>query len=256
MNPLQDALPADALAFLLVFSRVGAMTMTLPVLGEMTIPGRARLMLALGLSLVLVPLVGHLYPPAVRTNLPVLAMIVGAEIIIGLAIGLLLRIVMGAVQVAGNVIATQTGLAFAQGLDPTQGAQGALISLFLSLLAIVLIFTADLHHLLIAGIAHSFELFPPGRMPATADLLRLSVDMVSGMYLIGVQMAAPFIVFGLIVYGGAGVVARMMPQLQVFFLVTPLNILAGFVILGLTVPTMMMWFLDYFASRAHLFIPH
>jgi flagellar biosynthetic protein FliR len=69
-------------------------------------------------------------------------------------------------------------------------------------------------------------------------------------------MSAPFIVFGLVVYGGAGVVARMMPQLQIFFLVTPLNILAGFVIMGLSMSTMMMWFLDYFTSRAQLFIPH
>jgi flagellar biosynthetic protein FliR len=75
------------------------------------------------------------------------------------------------------------------------------------------------------------------------------------MYLVGMQMSAPFIVFGLIVYGGAGVVARMMPQLQVFFLVTPLNILAGFVMLALSISTMMMWFLDDFASRVQPFLP-
>ena len=82
-------------------------------------------------------------------------------------------------------------------------------------------------------IAHSFTLFPPGKLPAAPDLLELSISLVSGMYLVGMQMSAPFIVFGLIVYGGAGVVARMMPQLQVFFLVTPLSILAGFVMLAL-----------------------
>jgi flagellar biosynthetic protein FliR len=70
------------------------------------------------------------------------------------------------------------------------------------------------------------------------------------------QMSAPFIVFGLVLYGGAGIVARMMPSLQIFFLVTPLNILAGFVMLGLTMSTMMMWFLDDFTARAQLFVPH
>ncbi len=256
MNPIQDLLPADILIFMLVFSRVGAMTMTLPALGEMTIPARARLMIALALSLVLMPLVGNLYPAGVRSVPAVLASIVITEVVVGIAIGLLLRMVMGAVQVAGNVIATQTGLAFAQGVDPTQGAQGALVSLFLSLLATTLIFISDLHHLLIGGIAHSFTTFPPGKLPATGDLLQLAVEITSGMYLIGIQMSAPFIVFGLIVYGGAGVVARMMPQLQIFFLVTPINILAGFVILGLTVSTMMMWFLEFFSSRAQLFVPH
>ena len=256
MNPIQDLLPADILIFMLVFSRVGAMTMTLPALGEMTIPARARLMIALALSLVLMPLVGNLYPAGVRSVPSVLAAIVITEVVVGIAIGLLLRMVMGAVQVAGNVIATQTGLAFAQGVDPTQGAQGALVSLFLSLLATTLIFISDLHHLLIGGIAHSFTTFPPGKLPATGDLLQLAVEITSGMYLIGIQMSAPFIVFGLVVYGGAGVVARMMPQLQIFFLVTPINILAGFVILGLTVSTMMMWFLEFFSSRAQLFVPH
>ena len=143
INAIQDLLPADILAFMLVFSRVGAMTMALPALGEATIPARARLMLALGLTLVLVPLVGNLYPPSVRSMPAMLAGMVISEVLIGLIIGLLLRIVMGSVQVAGNVIATQTGLAFAQGLDPTQGAQGAIISLFLSLLAVTLIFMVE-----------------------------------------------------------------------------------------------------------------
>ena len=256
MTELQQLLPADILTFMLVFSRVGAMVMTLPALGELTIPARARLSLALGLTLIMAPVVGGLYPANISATIPSLAGIVLSEVITGLAIGLLLRMVMGSVQVAGNVIATQTGLAFAQGVDPTQGVQGALISMFLSLLAITLIFMSDLHHLLIAGIEHSFQLFPPGRIPAVGDFAKLATGTMSGMYMVGIQMSAPFIVFGLIVYGAAGVVARMMPQLQIFFLVTPLNILAGFVILALTLSTMMMLFLDEFTSKAQLFIPH
>ena len=256
MNPIQDVLPADILTFMMVLSRVGSMLMTLPALGEMTIPVRARLMVALGLTLVLTPLVGNLYPSTVKSNPAELAFVLSSEVVIGLAIGLLLRMVLGAVQVAGNVIATQTGLAFAQGVDPTQGSQGAIISMFLSLLATTLIFVGDLHHMLIGGIVHSFTLFPPGHFPATKDFVTLALETMGGMYLVGIQMSAPFIVFGLVVYGGAGVVARMMPQLQIFFLVTPLNILAGFVILGLSLSTMMMWFLDYFSSRIQIFIPH
>ncbi|MDZ4738980.1 MAG: flagellar biosynthetic protein FliR [Alphaproteobacteria bacterium] len=256
MTELQQLLPADILTFMLVFSRVGAMVMTLPALGELSIPARARLSLALGLTLIMAPVVGGLYPANISATIPSLAGIVLSEVITGLAIGLLLRMVMGSVQVAGNVIATQTGLAFAQGVDPTQGVQGALISMFLSLLAITLIFMSDLHHLLIAGIEHSFHLFPPGKIPVVGDFAKLATGTMSGMYMVGIQMSAPFIVFGLIVYGAAGVVARMMPQLQIFFLVTPLNILAGFVILALTLSTMMMLFLDEFTSKAQLFVPH
>jgi flagellar biosynthetic protein FliR len=128
--------------------------------------------------------------------------------------------------------------------------------MFLSLLAVTLIFVTDLHHLLIAGIQHSFTLFPPGKMPATADFMKLAIETVSGLFVTGLQMAAPFMVFGLIIYAAAGVIARMMPQLQVFFIAMPLNILAGFIILGLSLSTMMLWFLEAFSANAQLFVPH
>jgi len=253
---LKELLPADIATYSLVFSRVGAMAMTLPALGEATIPPRARLMLALALTLVMVPVVGASYPPATATKPLMLAGLVASESITGLAIGLMLRMVMSAVQVAGTVIATQTGLAFAQTFDANQGTQSALVSMFLSLLSITLIFAAELHHLLIAGIEHSYVVFPPGKLPPTADMLKLAVETMSGLFLTGVQMAAPFLVFGLVLYAAAGVLSRVMPQLQIFFLAMPLNILAGFVILGLTVSTMMLWFLDAFATQAQLFVPH
>ena len=253
---LNQILPADLLTSALVFSRVGTMVMTLPAIGEATIPPRARLMLALALTFVMVPVVGALYPQGLVTNPTLLAGLIISEVVIGLAIGLLVRMTMSAVQVAGNVIATQTGLAFAQTFDATQGTQGALVSMFLSLLAITLIFAMELHHLLIAGIEHSYTLFPPCKLPPTGDMLKLAIETVSGLFLTGLQMSAPFIVFGLILYGAAGVLSRMMPQLQIFFLAMPLNILAGFVLLGLSLSTMMLWFLDAFSTQAHLFVPH
>ena len=253
---LNEILPVDLLTSALVFARVGAMVMALPAIGEAIVPPRARLMLALGLTLVMVPAVGSLYPPGATANVLMLTGLIVSEIVTGLAIGLILRMVMSAVQVAGNLIATQTGLAFAQTFDASQGTQSALVSMFLSLLAVTLIFASELHHLLIAGVQHSFTLFPPGKLPPADDMLKLAVETTSGLFLTGVQMAAPFLVFGLIVYGASGVVSRMMPQLQIFFLAMPLNILAGFVILALSLSTMMLWFLDAFTTKAQLFAPH
>lgn len=256
IEALNQILPADILVCALVFSRVGAMVMSLPAIGEAIIPPRARLMLALGLTLVMVPVVGSLYPPAAATHPLMLGGLIGSEVITGLAIGLMLRMVLSAVQVAGNLIATQTGLAFAQTFDASQGTQSALVSMFLSLLAVTLIFATETHHFLIAGIQHSFTLFPPGKLPPPGDMARLAIDIVSGLFLTGVQMSAPFLVFGLILYGASGIVSRMMPQLQIFFLAMPLNILAGFVILALSLSTMMLWFLDAFSTKAQLFVPH
>ena len=253
---LEQVLTADVLTFGLVFSRVGTMVMALPALGEATVPPRARLALALGLTLVMAPVVGASYPANAAGNVLVLVGLIVSEILTGLAIGLLVRMMLSAVHVAGNVIATQSGLAFSQTFDPNQGTQSALLSMFLSLLAVTLIFATELHHLLIAGIEHSFTLFPPGKLPATGDLATFAIQTVSGLFATGLQMAAPFLVFGLIIYAAAGVISRMMPQLQVFFLAMPLNILAGFVILGLTLSTMMFWFLEAFASHAKLFAAH
>lgn len=252
---LADILPADVTTFTLVFSRVGTMVMVLPALGEATIPPRARLALALALTLVMAPVVGAAYP-ATAGNLGMTTGLVISEIVIGLAVGLIVRMVLSAVQVAGNVIATQTGLAFSQTFDANQGTQSALVSMFLSLLAVTLIFATDMHHLLIAGIEHSFALFPPGKLPPPADFMNLAIQTVSGLFTTGLQMSAPFIVFGLIIYAASGVIARMMPQLQVFFIAMPLNILAGFVLLGLTLSTMMLWFLEAFQTQAQLFVPH
>jgi len=253
---LNELLPADILTCTLVFSRVGAMVMTLPAMGDGVVPPRARLMLALGLTLVLVPVVGASYPAITATKPLMLAGMIATEAITGLVIGLMIRMTLSAVQVAGNVIATQTGLAFAQTFDASQGTQSALVSMFLSLLAVTLIFATEMHHLLIAGIEHSFVLFPPGRLPPTDDMMKLAIDTVSGLFVTGLQMSAPFLVFGLVLYAAAGVLSRMMPQLQIFFLAMPLNILAGFVLFALSLSTMMLWFLDAFSTQAQLFVPH
>ena len=253
---LNQLLPSDILIYALVFARVGAMVMTLPALGEAMIPQRVRLMIALALVILLVPVVGDTYPAGATQKPLMLVGLIGLETATGLAIGLLLRIMISAVGTAGNVIAMQSGLAFAQTFDPSQQTQSALVSTFLSLLALVLIFAADLHHLLIAGIRESFVLFPPGKLLPTGDFAKLAVETVSEAFTLGVQMASPFLVFGLILYGASGILARLMPQVQIFFLAMPLNILAGFVLLALTLSGMMFLFLDAFATKAHLFAPH
>ena len=252
---LAQSLPSDVLLYALVFARVGAMVMTLPALGEAMVPPRVRLMLALALVILLEPVVANTYPANATATPIMLVGMLTLETIIGLAIGMLLRMIMTAVGTAGNVIAMQSGLAFAQTFDPSAQTQSALVSTFLSLLALILIFSANLHHVLIAGIEQSFTLFPPGKIFPTGDFAKLAIETVSEAFTLGVQMASPFLVFGLILYGGAGFVARLMPQVQIFFLAMPLNILAGFILLALSMSAMMLWFIDAFAAKVHLFAP-
>jgi flagellar biosynthetic protein FliR len=244
----------QVLVYLLVFARTGAMIMLLPAIGDVGVPPRVRLGLALAVSLALLPVVQHSYP-AVAANSPMaLGLLVAQEVTAGAVVGAMARLIMSALSVAGNLIATQIGLAYAQTLDPSMGEAGAVMGNFLTLLGTVLIFTTNLHHLAIGAIQGSYALIPPGQALPTGDLAELAVRLVSGAFTLGFQLAAPFLVFGFALYAAIGILARLMPQLQVFFVAMPINILAGFLLLILVVGTLMTVFLNYYTTQMGIFI--
>jgi flagellar biosynthetic protein FliR len=152
------------------------------------------------------------------------------------------------------LIATQTGLAFATTFDPGQGTQTAMVSTFLSLIGAMLVFESGLHHLAIGAIAGSYTLLPPDSAFPAADIAELTLRITTGAFALGLQLAAPFIVFGLLIYALLGVLSRLMPQLQIFFLAMPINILTGFVLLMLFIGVMMTAFLDFFADQMRVFV--
>lgn len=238
------ALPEQVFAFLLVFARIGAMIMLFPALGETAIPARVRLSLALVLSAVVLALVGGTLPGMPVSPMALFFLLFG-EIIIGLFIGGSARLLMSALHVAGTIIAYHTGLAAAQAFDPAQGTQSAIFSTFLTLLGTMVIFATDLHYLMIAAMHDSYLIFTPGRIPSSEDFATLAVNTVATSFRLGLQMGAPFIVYGLVFNIGLGIVARLMPQLQVFFIAMPLNIILGFVILMFVIGVMMSWFLRH-----------
>ncbi len=242
-----DFLPQTAFAFLLVFARLGAMTMSLPGFGHRAVPQRIRLILALGLALIFYPLLQGTLPP-MPGNLRTLLLLLGGEVLLGLALGFGVRLIMTALTFAGSVIAFQMGLSFAQTVDPGEGTQGLIIGTFLSLLATVLIFAADLHHLLLAAMYDSYRLFRPGDWIPLGDFAAQAVTLLGGAFRVALQLAAPFLVFGLIFYLGVGILARLIPQIQIFFVAMPANILLGIVLFLLLLSTLMMWYLRYFGD--------
>lgn len=248
-----EFLPQTGFVFMLVFSRLGAMIMLMPALGEISVPTRVRLILALLLSGIMMPLVADTYS-AIPLTVIGLGIAVIYEILIGIFIGMSAQIVMSALHVAGNIIAMQTGLAFAQNVDPTQGTQSAIIASFLSMLAVTLIFATDLHHLLIAAMRDSYVLFKPGEVLPVGDFLQMAIKAVSGAFVLGVQLSAPFVVFGLVFYIGLGLLSKLMPQIQIFFIAMPANIGLGFALLFLILGAMMTWFLNGFEQTISVFI--
>jgi flagellar biosynthetic protein FliR len=238
-------LPAYAAAFMLVFARIGTMIMILPGLGEMLVPGRVRLTLALVLSAVLLPLHRTAYQVDITTSFGPILTLMAQEIFIGVVLGLTARLMISALQVAGFVIAQQLGLGFVTAVDPTQGGQQSVqISNFLTMLGVTLIFATDLHHLIIAALNDSYRLFKPGEMPLIGDVAALTTQTITLAFKIGIQLSAPFIIFGLLFNLGLGVLSRLMPQMQVFFVGLPLSILLGLLILFLVLGAIMMVFLN------------
>jgi flagellar biosynthetic protein FliR len=237
-------LPALAAAFLLVFARVGTMVMLLPGLGELSVPMRVRLTVALVLTALLLPLHRHAFHIELRSLVPVLLML-GQEMLIGAVLGLTARLTMSALHVAGSVIAQQLGLGFVTAVDPTQGQQGVILGNFLTILGITLIFATDLHYYVIAALHESYALFRPGEMPQLGDVAALLTRTVAAAFRIGIQLSGPFLVFGLLFNVGLGVLSRLMPQMQVFFVGMPLSILIGFIALFLVIGAMMSTFLGY-----------
>lgn len=242
-----------AFVFVLIFARMGSMIMAMPALGDGHVPARIRLVFALGLTLVMLPLVRDAYG-AIPVTLGAVMLAMVSEIVIGVFLGLSARMLTAAIQIAGTAIAFQSGLAFAQNVDPTQGTQGAIVGTFLALLATTLIFALDLHFLLLAAVRDSYDLFEPGKILPFGDFGQMAVHIVSGTFRVGVQLAAPFLVFGLVFYMGLGVLSRLMPQLQVFFLAMPANIMFGFLLLMLLLSSMMLWYLDYFEQSMVRFL--
>jgi flagellar biosynthesis protein FliR len=239
-------IPELAVAFILTFARVGTMVMVMPGIGEQMVTPRARLAFALLLSLVLMPFSRTLLPQGGAPP-AVIGVLIG-EIAVGLVLGLTTRMIVAALQTAGNIVAQQLGLSFAMTVDPAMGGQQAAIGNLLTLLGVTLIFATDLHHLAIAAIRESYRYLPPGGLPETGDAAMMAVKAVARGFALGVQIAAPFIAFGVLFNLGLGVLARLMPQLQVFFLALPATIIAGMIVLLATIGIMTGVFLDGLAD--------
>jgi flagellar biosynthetic protein FliR len=243
-------LPALAAAFMLAFARIGAMVMLMPGLGETNIPVRIKLSIALLLTLIMLPLHRQAYHIDMQSLTQLLVLML-QEIFIGIVLGATARVTLGALQVAGSVIAQQMGLGFVTSVDPTQGQQGLLIGNFLTMLGITLLFATDSHHLVIAALNDSYAIFSPGETMASGDIASLATRAFAAAFKIGLQLSAPFLVFGLVFNIGLGVLARLMPQMQVYFVGAPLSILAGFLVLAAVLAAMMGTFLDYFIGVMH-----
>jgi flagellar biosynthesis protein FliR len=217
----------------LIFARLGAIVMLLQAFGESFIPPRIRLSFALALSLMLFPLLSSA-APALPASAGDMMGAVLKEVLIGLMLGGIIRLFMGSLAAAGEIVSLQTTLSFSQTANPSQAQPSTTLATFLVLMGIVLIMATDLHHLFVAAIVRSFTLFPFSREVPLADAGQLAIQTVGGSFALGLQLAAPVVVFSLIFNIATGLVGRVMPQFQVFFVATPLIVLIGLSVFALS----------------------
>lgn len=234
------AAASEVFAAGLIFARVGALAMLIPGVGEQAVPARIRLAFAFLMALTLWPLVAP--SVVVPDTVSGVAGLVIREILIGLMIGAILRIFLAALATAGEVVSVQTTLGFAQTADPSAGMQTPTLATFLSLLGVVLVMTTDLHHMFLGAIAHSYAVFPFERPVPIGDAGTLAVRTVADAFALGIQLSAPVIVFSLVFNVAAGLVGRVMPQFQIYFVSSPLAVILGLSVFALSLGAIgMVW---------------
>ena len=236
--PLQEALPALAFHAMLVLARVGGALMLLPGLGAPEVPATIRLALALALVGLVLPAVQPGLPAVPGEVAEVLRLLL-LETAIGLWFGMLARLVELALAQAGQVMALMTGLASPLQTDPAFGAQGTALSRLFGLVAVLLVLSSGLYALPLRALAESYALFPPGDalpVPAQAAVLAQAVaDSLS----LALRLAAPLLLAGVLGQFALGLLSRLAPQVPIFVIASPGQILAGLLLIVLVLPALL-----------------
>lgn len=247
-----DLLPLFTFQFMLVFARLGTALFVFPALSDPSINARVRLLAGLAISLALYPLLASKLP-MLPGGTGTMITLLGEEMIIGLLMGLGARILMAIMSIAGEMIAFMSGFQAASLFDPSSGANTAAPTVLLTLSAGMLVLALNLHHQLILGVASSYQAFPPGTQLATGDITMAVTAMLSKVFLVGVQLAAPVMIVGFLTNLMFGIFNRLIPQLQVFFLSIPLAIVLAMAIMAASLTFMLGLFSTTMQDNLFLF---
>jgi len=235
-------------SFILLFTRLGTAFLVAPGLGNTAMPARVRLLFAAAFTLVLVPVLSARLP-APPDKVLMLGELVVLEAVVGGFLGMVVRMIFAALEIAGTVMASHMGLANAFLFNPQMQSQMTLPGVLLVNIGVVLFFVTGMHHMFLRALVESYHLFPPGEMIATGDMALTGARLLADSFRIAVQMAAPFMLVGLLFFLGLGLLSRLMPQLQVFFVALPAQLLIGAILIALTLSATVMVWLSYADAR-------
>ena len=240
---LEEILSLNVFAFMMIFARVGTAFFLFPGFQGKQVNVKSRLALALAVSFLLTPLLMEILPPMPGDPL-MLLLILGGEILSGAVLGTAVLVMFSAMQVAGTVISFVSAMANAMIFDPISQQQSAIVGGFLSTAATLLLFVTDLHHVLIKALIDSYILFQPGGSPIMGDISELIVRQVSSAFKLGIQLAAPFIVISIVYNFALGLMTRLSPNIPIFFVAMPAQLVLGIVILMIVLPGILLTFIS------------
>lgn len=242
---LTELLDTNVFNFLLVFTRMGTGMIWMPGLSGQLIPERFRLLLALAITLVILPVVSGMLPP-MPTDPGRLFLLLLGEATVGVFIGVVVQMLMVSLNLAATFIGFQVGLTNALVFDPVVEQQSSLLTGFMSNLAVVVMFATGMHHLMIETLVDSYRLFTPGQALPVGDLVLVVSQSLDDGFTLGVRLAAPLVVFGLVFYTALGLISKLAPQIPVFLVALPLQIIFGLSLLMMSLATLMALFLRSF----------
>lgn len=252
---LQDIVIGQVYAFVLVFVRIGTAMMIMPGIGDGFVPEKVRLLFALAFSAALTPILAAHLPEFTVAGPAFLSLLVG-EFVMGAFIGGIARIFMTALDTAGMLISMHIGLANAQIFNPAMATQGSVMGAFLSITGALLLFATNLHHLLLSALIDSYQMFPPGDLGINfaGDLANAIARAVTQAFAIGFHFAMPFMLVTTMIYIAMGILSRLMPQLQVFILSMPVQILVGFLTFVLVGGAGMLYWMVQYEDAIQIFM--
>ncbi len=209
--------------------------MSMPIFTSKSIPLLFNFGLALAASILLFPLLDLKAFP-VLTSLGSLAIGAIGEILIGITIGMTVNLIFIGLQIAGQISGYQMGLAIAQVMDPADGEQVPLLAQFFQLFAFLTFLTINAHHWFLMALADSFHLVPPFGFKISGSLIEQLIQIAGNMFVIAIKVGAPVIAALLLASIAFGLIARTVPQMNVFFVAMPLKIIIGLLFIGFSLP--------------------
>jgi flagellar biosynthetic protein FliR len=226
-------------AFFLIFCRVGTILLIAPIFGNRSVPVQVRVAFSLLVSLVLLPVVAA-GVTALPDALPAFVTLAAREVFIGAVVGFGVLVVFNALQAAGNIIGLQMGFSLANVINPVTADHGSLIDQFYGLLAALIFLTMNGHHVLLVGIERTFELVPLDRLDAGLPTATVLLGWGREIFAVASRISLPVVAALLLADIALAVIARSVPQLNVFVVGMPAKVVAGFGMLIVTLPVVLV----------------